>query len=759
MSGFRGFVVVALVLATALAFHPGRANASPTAPTTVLVQVIGGGKVVSKDISGISCGEGDLDCYGTFSESSGSVTLKAKQADGWNTPNWLACPDPNGNECTIPLDEQDHRVAVEFTNPNSTPTRTLQVSGAGGGAGTVDDASWAGHGPRISCAYDGTGSPPAGSSGTCSWDLLDQSTVSVFAAAADGSYFSGWGGNCSAITAGRICSVYMTSDAGIVATFDTSVQTATLSVAVTGNGTVTGGGINCGSGSSCSRAEPVGQTIQLTADAADGYMFTGWSGACTGTQTTCNVQIASAASVTATFAQVYKLSVSIVGNGTVNGGTGFGVINCTSGGGGVCSSPEPANGTVTLTAVPAPGATFQGWSGACSGLSTVCTITMNTDRQVTATFSGGTAGGGGSTIPLTVSVTGSGSVTGPGISCTSFCTSNVTPNTIVTLTATPAAGATFNGWGGPCSGTLPTCTITVASVQTVTASFTTVNSSFSLSVTAAGNGNVTGSGISCGKAAQACTQSFLPGTTVTLTATPTKGAKFVRWSGDCVGTTKTCTLVMGQAHSVVATFSGAGTGGGGGGGGGGTLKSLAKPTVTKTSSGYRVTLRFSTSSAGMVTVQGLRAGRVVTSFKFQAAAGARTVGPFPVVLAGYYTFQVTMAGSTTPLVWHACLGRCGASAPKSAGTFTVTKRPTILTHAGSAWLVTLRFSESKPSGTSVRVSRSTGATLATYDFAPKAGNITLRRIVLTPGSYRLRLTATDAYGRVRTLVYSLVLKP
>src|SRR4030095_5918505 len=40
---------------------------------------------------------------------------------------------------------------------------------------------------------------------------------------------------------------------------------------------------------------------------------------------------------------------------------------------------------VTLTATPAAGSTFAGWSGACSGTGS-CTVTMSAARSVTATF-------------------------------------------------------------------------------------------------------------------------------------------------------------------------------------------------------------------------------------------------------------------------------------------------------------------------------------------------------------------------------------
>lgn len=80
-----------------------------------------------------------------------------------------------------------------------------------------------------------------------------------------------------------------------------------------------------------------------------------------------------------------------------------------------------------------------------------------------------------STLPPTLTVslsgTGAGTVTGPGISCPGACSSSYPNGTSVTLTAIPSAGSTFAGWsGGGCSGT-GGCQVPMSSNQNVTATF------------------------------------------------------------------------------------------------------------------------------------------------------------------------------------------------------------------------------------------------------------------------------------------------
>ena len=159
--------------------------------------------------------------------------------------------------------------------------------------------------------------------------------------------------------------------------------TLTAVKAGTGSGTIAGGGIDCGA--TCSAPFQPGAAVTLTATPSSGSTFTGWSGACSGTGT-CALMMTTHRSVTATFTAVdtmYGLTVTKAGTGSGTVSSNPAGINC----GSTCSASYASGTAVTLSAAPASGATFAGWSGACTGTGS-CVVTMTAARSVTATFNG-----------------------------------------------------------------------------------------------------------------------------------------------------------------------------------------------------------------------------------------------------------------------------------------------------------------------------------------------------------------------------------
>jgi hypothetical protein len=161
-------------------------------------------------------------------------------------------------------------------------------------------------------------------------------------------------------------------------------QTFTLTVSEVGQGTVTStdGQINCTNGTgTCSAVYAAGNSVTLNASPGSGWIFGGWSGACTGGNP-CSVEMTSNLTATATFGQNVTLAVSEVGQGTVTSTDGQ--INCTNGSG-TCSAVYVTGSSVTLNATAATGFTFTGWSGPCSGRNS-CNLVMNSNLTATATF-------------------------------------------------------------------------------------------------------------------------------------------------------------------------------------------------------------------------------------------------------------------------------------------------------------------------------------------------------------------------------------
>ena len=246
---------------------------------------------------------------------------------------------------------------------------------------------------------------------------------------------------------------------------------------------------------------------------------------------------------------LFQLSVADAGAGT---GTVTSVpagINCPQ----TCTANFKSGAQVALTETAATTSSFTGWAGSCNGATTTCMVTMNAGSSVTASFAK-------AQVQLAVNETGTGTVTSApdGINCPQTCAATFASGTQVSLSATPANGFGFSGWGGSCAGNTTTCVTTVSANSSVTATFATVQpppQQVQLTVTPAGAGSgiVTSvpSGINC---PQACTANFAPGTQVTLTAAAGNTYAFNGWSGLCTGTLP-CAMTLNANSSVTATFA------------------------------------------------------------------------------------------------------------------------------------------------------------------------------------------------------------
>lgn len=166
--------------------------------------------------------------------------------------------------------------------------------------------------------------------------------------------------------------------------------------------------------------------------------------------------------------------------------------------------------------------------------------------------------------------------------CESTCVSNLPEDSVVTLTAMPAADSVFDGWGGDCVGTDPIISVLMTGRKSCITTFnpkspgaippaatelltgvSVANGTpalhdpqLTLSKSGAGGDRVLSGpeGIDCGSLCQA---SFEGGQTVMLTAIPSPGSSFIRWRGDCTGSEATISITLSANKSCAAIFTGA----------------------------------------------------------------------------------------------------------------------------------------------------------------------------------------------------------
>lgn len=246
--------------------------------------------------------------------------------------------------------------------------------------------------------------------------------VVIASAPNPGAKFNGWSGDVTS-TANSL-TVTMDSNKTIQGEF------AKVTFALTVN-QPTGGTISLSPAGSTFDS---GTNVTVKAVPAPGFSFQSWNGDAYGTDGQTTVTMDRAKTIGAQFVKaVYVLSVKVVPAGFVDvqppgsrfdGGT---IVTLTA--------RIPMNSTIR----------FGSWSGGATGTDPTITVTMDSDKTITATFI--------AQYTLQIDVGPGGSVSpGPG-------TYVYDQGATVTLTATPNPGYGFSGWAGNVSDRSPTITV------------------------------------------------------------------------------------------------------------------------------------------------------------------------------------------------------------------------------------------------------------------------------------------------------------
>jgi Divergent InlB B-repeat domain len=435
--------IASMAIALSLALP---AVASPMQTLTVEKVGTGTGTVTSSP-AGISCG---ATCSAGFAEGT-TVTLTGVAGANTAPAQWSGCDSVNGeNKCEVTMS-----AAKAVTTSFNLVQHHLTISKGGTGTGTVTSSP-----AGIECGA------------TCSVNFVHGTTVTLTGVAGLNTQAAVQWSGCDSVNGEGKCVVAMTFARSVTATFNLTQHQLSVAKAGKGTGTVTSSpaGIECGS--ACAADFDHNSTVTLTGIRGLHSLPPVWSGCdSVNIEGKCLVTMSAAKAVTATFnlEPVYaSYPLTVAKSGTGSGTVAGNGIEC----GATCSAELLTGTEVELTPIPAEGSVFKRWYGGGCSYEALCKTTIAAKaKKVRAVFTAV----GNRTLVVKAAGTGAGTVVskpqGTGVQCNATCSYQPPVGTPYTLIATPAAGSTFSGWSGACSGTKAACRVKMSEARSVTATF------------------------------------------------------------------------------------------------------------------------------------------------------------------------------------------------------------------------------------------------------------------------------------------------
>jgi uncharacterized repeat protein (TIGR01451 family) len=165
-------------------------------------------------------------------------------------------------------------------------------------------------------------------------------------------------------------------------------------------------------------------------------------------------------------------------------------------------------------------------------------------------------------LGVTKSGNGSGTIMGDPalngtINCGTTCSATYLSGTTANLGDNIDPGSLLQSWGGACAGTPSNsgCSVTMDSDKTVTATIV-LGVKLNVTIAGTGTGSVTSSDGSVNCIGGICSQLYLPGSSLSLTAAASGNSTFAGWSGACTGSDPSrCSVTLNSDQTVTAMFN------------------------------------------------------------------------------------------------------------------------------------------------------------------------------------------------------------